>query len=328
MKTLVYSMHAFEEGYFANLPKNHELSFTEIALTAETVHLAKGFEAIALFSNDTANKEVISTLSSMGVRFIALRSTGYDNVDLPEAQQKGMRVANVPEYSPYAIAEHSVALLLALNRKLIAANYLVQIQDFRLDPLIGFDLRDKTIGVVGTGKIGMAFARIMKGFGTRLIAYDIKESEEAKALGMTYCSLDELCRKSDVISLHCPLNEHTRYLFDEAQFSQMKKGVYFINTGRGGLVNTKSLINALLNGTVGAAGLDVYENEKGLFFNDYRNKVIKDELYARLHAMPNVLITGHQAFLTREALSAIAGTTLKNLDQWSQTGKCDNDLFE
>jgi len=232
----------------------------------------------------------------------------------------------VPEYSPYAIAEHSVALLMALNRKIIPSQLLMQMQDFRLDTLIGFDLRGKTVGVVGTGKIGFAFAQIMHGFGCKLLAYDPSPNENADRIGMTYVSMDELLRHSDVISLNCPLNEHTANLIDDREFALMKQGVFFINTARGGVVNTDALIKHLENGKIGAAGLDVYDKEQGLFFKDHRNSRLSDANFARLRSFTNVLITGHQAFLTNEALGGIAGTTIFNLDCWSKGEASKNEV--
>ena len=226
-------------------------------------------------------------------------------------------MANVPAYSPYAVAEHTVTLLLALNRKIILGQELMKKNNFSLDQLIGFDLHGKTVGIIGTGKIGAAFATIMKGFGCHLLAYDIQENKELiKATHIKYKSLAEVCKESDIISLHCPLNNETNCLFDKYIFSMMKKGNYFINTARGAIVNTLDLIAALENGTIAAAGLDVYENEKDIFFRNHLNNVIVDNVFDKLRSFPNVLITGHQAFLTYEALKGIAKTTFKNINDW------------
>lgn len=256
-----------------------------------------------------------------------MRSVGYDHVDLNKAQTLGIKVANIPEYSPYAIAEHAVTLLLALNRKVILANELMKTNDFRLDQLVGFDFQGKTVGIVGTGKIGSAFTKIMHGFGCKLLGYDIAENTDLIAkTNIQYTSLDELCKESDVISICCPLNTETKYMFNKSTFALMKKGVYFINTARGGIVNTVDLIEAIENKTVAAAGLDVYENENGIFFKDLSNKVLIDDLFEKLRSYSNVLITGHQAFLTQEALTSISQITMENLSNWEQFGKSPNDL--
>lgn len=329
MKTLVYSIHGFDKLFLEKAAqRKHELVFTEKPLNETTVNLAKDFEAVALFTSDNASAEIIETLCAFGVKFIALRSVGYDHVDMTKAKQLGIKVANVPAYSPYAIAEHSVALLMALNRKIILSQQLMQQNDFRLDKLIGFDLHGKTVGIVGTGKIGAAFAKIMNGFGCKLLGYDIETNQELiKDINITYSSLEELCKLSDVISLHCPLNKATKYIFNKRIFALMKKGVIFINTARGGIVNTNDLLEALNNCSVAYAGLDVYENEKPLFFNDHTDKQIDDELFLKLRRHPNVLITGHQAFLTNEALQGIAETTIGNLTNWKQNGMSENDLW-
>lgn len=329
MKTLVYSIHGFDKPFIENLVQGkHELVFTEQPLNENTVHLSQAFEAVALFTSDKANTEVLDLLSKNGVKFITLRSVGYDHVDLAKAKQLHIKVANVPTYSPYAIAEHSVTLLMALNRKIILAQELMKQNDFRLDKLVGFDLHNKTIGVVGTGKIGSAFVRIMHGFGCKILAYDIEQDNELiEKCKVEYTSLETLCKKSDVISVNCPLNEATKYMFNKTTFSQMKNGVVFINTARGGIVNTQDLLEALDEGIVASAGLDVYEYEKPIFFYDHSNSQIEDELFEKLRSHPNVLITGHQAFLTNEALLGIAKTTIDNLDQWSQTGKSENEVY-
>jgi len=328
MKTLIYSIHGFDKPFIERLGKGkHELIYTEQPLNENTANLAKGFEAVSLFTSDNASSKVIEHLHSLGVKFISLRSVGYDHVDLVKAKQFNIKVANVPAYSPYAIAEHSVALLMALNRKIILAQELMKLNDFRLDKLVGFDLHKKTVGVIGTGKIGAAFVRIMQGFGCKILAYDIKfDNELISQCNVQYTSLETLCNKSDVISVNCPLNEDTKYMFNKTTFSQMKNGVVFINTARGGLVNTQDLLDALDQGIVAAAGLDVYEYEKPIFFYDHSKTQLEDKLFEKLRSYHNVLITGHQAFLTKEALSEIAKTTIDNLDQWSLTGKSENEV--
>lgn len=328
MKTLIYSNHGFEKPIIQKLGANkHELVFTEQPLSEKSAHLAKGFEAIALFTSDNASSKVIEHLHALSVRFISLRSVGHDHVDLAKAKQLNIKVANVPAYSPYAIAEHTVALLMALNRKIILAQSLMKQNDFRLDKLVGFDLHHKTVGLIGTGKIGAAFAKIMNGFGCKILAYDIDQNTELiQKYDVQYTSFQTLCTNSDVISIHCPLNEATKYMFNKTTFSQMKRGVFFLNTARGGIVNTQDLLDALDQGIIASAGLDVYEYEKPIFFYNHSNTQIKDELFEKLRTHKNVLITGHQAFLTNEALHGIAKTTIDNLDQWSQTGKSENEL--
>lgn len=329
MKTCVYSIHGFDRPFIEKANKGkHELVFTTAALSSKTVHLAETCEAVALISSDSAAAAVVEELHALGVRYIALRAAGYDQVDLAKAKALGIRVANVPAYSPYAIAEHSVALLMTLNRKMLRSQELMRQNDFRLNELVGFDLHKKTVGVVGTGKIGAAFVRIMHGFGCHVLAYDIAEDPQLVArYGVEYTSLEALCERSDVISLSCPLNEATRYLFNKSTFSRMKKGVFFINTARGAIVNTLDLLWALDEGIVAAAGLDVYEYEKPIFFYDHRASELDDALFEKLRHHPQVLITGHQAFLTNEALGGIAGTTIDNLDQWAEKGQSENEVF-
>ena len=327
MKTLVYNIQNYDQPFVeaANAGK-HELHFSSEPLSESAVKRAKGMEAISLFSNDDASASVLKKLASMNIKNIALRCVGYNHVDLKCARELGIRVANVPEYSPYAIAEHGVALLMALNRKIYESQLLMQMQDFRLDTLIGFDLRGKTVGVIGTGKIGFAFAQIMHGFGCKLLAFDPETNPKADSISMEYVPLEELLRQSDVISLNCPLNEHTFNLLDEAEFAQMKRGVYLINTARGGILDTDVLLKYLENGKIGAAGLDVYDKEQGLFFKDHRNTRLSDANFARLRSFKNVLITGHQAFLTNEALSGIASTTIYNLDCWAAGKPSENEV--
>jgi D-lactate dehydrogenase len=328
MKILVYSIHRFDKPFLVKAAVGkHELVFTEQPLNESTANLAKGFEAVALFTSDNASAAVLEKLNECGVKFIALRSVGYDHVDLAKAKSLGIKVANVPAYSPYAIAEHTVALLMALNRKIVLGQQLIRQNDFRLDELVGFDLHGKTVGIVGTGKIGSVFAKIMFGFGSKLLAYDIEVNEALiKETQIEYVSFENVCKQSDVISINCPLNADTKYMFNKSTFSMMKKGVVFLNTARGGIVNTKDLMEALDNGIVSYAGLDVYEHEKPIFFYNHSDKKIEDELFEKLRSYPTVLITGHQAFLTNEALEGIASTTMNNIDQWSKKGKSINDI--
>jgi D-lactate dehydrogenase len=317
MKVFVFSAHPYAiPSLKSSAEGKHELIFSNQKLSATTALLAKGCKAVALFTADDASAPVIEKLSQFGIKFIALRSAGYDHVDLKQAHVCGMRVANVPAYSPYAIAEHAVALLLAFNRKIVESQSLIKNQDYRLDNLTGFDLHGKTVGVIGTGTVGLCFARIMKGFGCQVLGTDPVRNPEAEHAGLQYVSLEELLAKSEIVSLHCPLNEKTKYLISAPRLTNMKKGSILINTGRGGLVNTADLLESIENGHLGGACLDVYENEKRIFFEDNRNTQIKDPLLARLLTNKKILLTGHQAFLTDEALQGIAETTVKNLDYW------------
>lgn len=328
MKTLVYSIHGFDKPFLEKAAQGkHELVFTEKPLNETTANLAEGFDAVALFTADDASAEVLQKLYNYGIKHITLRSVGYDHIDLEKANRLKIKVANVPSYSPYAIAEHSVALLMALNRKIIKSQQLMLRNDFRLDKLVGFDLHGKTVGIIGTGKIGTAFAKIMHGFGCKLVAYDIIQNKTLiKETNIVYTSLENICKGADVISVNCPLNDATKYMFDKRIFDLMKKGVIFINTARGGIVNTSDLLDALDNGNVACAGLDVYENEKPIFFHNLMGKQIKDELFYKLRSHPKVLITGHQAFLTNEALQGIANTTIDNLTAWQDNRVSENEI--
>jgi D-lactate dehydrogenase len=327
MKVLVYSARPYDQPVLQQASSDkHELIFTTEKLGIETAGLSGGCRGVSLFTLDDASAPVLEKLSQLGIEFIALRSVGYDHVDLQKAHDLGIKVANVPGYSPYSVAEHAVAMLLAVNRKLHEGNLLMQLQDFRIDTLQGSDLHGKTIGIIGTGRIGLAFARIMSGFGTKILACDPTHNIEAIQLGVKYVSFEELLRKSDIVSLHCPLTRQTRHLIADTQFKWMKNGCILINTSRGPVINTVDLVTAIESGKIGAACLDVYEHEKGLFFTDRRADIIRDELFIKLRAFRNVLITGHQAFLTSEAVQAIAATTISNLDSWQKGSTCVNEL--
>lgn len=327
MKVFVYSSRPYDRPELQRAAsEKHELLFTEKALMNETAHYADGCAAVSIFTSDDASASVLEKLHACGVQFLALRSVGYDHVDLRKAASLGMKVVNVPDYSPYAVAEHAVALLLALNRKIVEGQTLMQLQDFRIDTLKGFDIHGKTVGIIGTGKIGMAFAHIMKGFGAKLLAFDPTENPEAALIGMHYDSLEGVLRKSDIVSLHCPLTPATRHLISDTQFHWMKKNAILINTARGAVVNTNDMVEALESGRLGGACLDVYENEKGLFFNDHRNDILHDQLFCRLRSFKNVIITAHQAFLTQDAIESIAATTIANLDALERGVPCDNEL--
>jgi D-lactate dehydrogenase len=307
--TKPYDRTSFEE---ANAEHGHELHFFEPRLTSDTVQLAQGFEGVCVFVNDQVDGEVVHALADGGTRILLLRSAGFNHVDLEAAHEGGIAVARVPAYSPHAVAEHAMGLVLTLNRKLHRAYARVREGNFALDGLLGFDLDGKTMGVIGTGRIGQVFLRIATGFGCRILAHDPDPSEAARELGARYVELDELLAQSDIIALHLPLTPATHHLIDGEAVSRMKEGVMLINTSRGGLVDTRAVIEGLKGGRIGSLGLDVYEEEEDLFFEDLSGTVIQDDVFARLLTFPNVLVTGHQGFFTREALAAIAGTTLGN----------------
>lgn len=326
MKVFVYTSRSYDRPALQAAAGTHELLFTEKSLTNETAHFADGCDAVALFTSDDASAPVLAKLHACGVRYLSLRSVGYDHVDLEKAALLGMKIANVPEYSPYSVAEHGVALLMALNRKLLRSQHLLDLQDFRIDSLMGFDIHGKTVGIVGTGKIGMAFARIMLGFGAKVLASDPQTNPEAVKLGIEYMPLETTLERADIISIHCPLNPSTKHLFSQAQFNVMKPGAILVNTSRGAVINTLDLIEALDSGQLGGACLDVYEFEKGLFFEDHREDIIRDVNFSRLRSFSNVIITSHQGFLTTDAINEIANTTIANLDAWQKTGSCPNEL--
>ena len=328
MKVVIYGTHQFEKPYLtqANAGK-HELKFVSANLDTDTTLLASGAECVALFSSDTASAKVLRDLHQLGVRYVALRSAGYNHVDLKAAAALQMKVACVPRYSPYAIAEHTVALMLALNRKLIRANNRVKELNFSLDGLIGFDMNGKTVGIVGLGNIGRVLAKILHGFGCQLLGFDLDEDPSlTRDYGLQYTSIDDLCAKSDIVTLQLPLNEHTKYLINRERLSQMKDGVMLINTSRGGLIDTKAVIDAMKSGKIGYLGLDVYEEEKGLFFEDHSEDILQDDVIARLLTFRNALITSHQAFLTSNALENIADTTIENIDSWQAGLESENEL--
>ena len=295
---------------------NIKIRMFENKLNIDTVSMAQNCDAVCAFVNDDINKEVIEKLHSYGIGLIAMRCAGYNNVDLKACRDK-IKIAHVPAYSPYAIAEHAMGMILLLNRKLHRAYIRTRDHNFSLDGLTGFDLMGKTVGIVGTGKIGRCFADICKGFSMKILGYDPYKNEEFCG---NYVSMEELLKSSDIISLHCPLTKENRHLINDETVSQMKDGVFIINTSRGKLIDTQSIINGLKSQKIGAAGLDVYEEETDLFFEDYSEEVIHDDTLSTLISMPNVLVTSHQAFLTREALSGIAKTTMENLKNYL-TGK-------
>lgn len=329
MRILFYSIRSYEKPYLEEANKGvHELSFTEQSLSLQTTSLSEGFDVISVFTSDDASAEVIDQLSGNGVRFIAVRATGYDNVSIARAAEKQIRVANVPHYSPQSIAEHAVAMMLALGRKLIIADKNVRRYDFTIDALVGFTLHDKKVGIIGTGRTGNAAARILHGFGCRLLAYDILPDKELEtSCGLMYTDLDTLCRESDIITLHAPLTPHTKYLINGDRVRQMKKGVMLVNTARGALVHTAEIIPFIDNGHIGYCALDVYEKEKGIFFHDFSDRPFAEEQLQKLMSYPNVLVTPHQAFATQEALRTIAAVSFQNIDAWERSGRSDHDIL-
>lgn len=328
MKTLFFSIHEYDKPALkAAIGESHQVEMIPDQLSTETAHLAKGYDAVSLFTSDQARADVLTVLHENGVKFIALRSVGYEHVDLIKAKELGIKVANVPAYSPNSVAEHAVAILQMLNRKLHIAVQLQHVNDFTLNQLVGFDLFGKTVGIIGTGKIGAVFARIMKGFGCNLLAYDVEtDNKLIEETQMQYTSFDQLCERSDVVAIFCPLNEATHYLLNKNSFQKMKKGVVIVNTARGAIINTIDLMDAIDKGIVAGAALDVYENEKPIFFKNHLSSRINDDLFTKLRSYPNVIITGHQAFLTNEALKGIAETTIFNLNEWEKQGSSLNDL--
>lgn len=321
MKIAVFDTHTYDRLALsaANESIGHALTFLEPRLSAETARLASGYPAVCSFVNDSLDRQTLTILKDGGTRHIALRSAGYNHIDMEAARELGLVVSRVPEYSPYAVAEHAVGLILSLNRKIHRAFNRVREMNFSLEGLVGFDLHGKTVGVIGTGKIGTVFARIMKGFGCSLLAYDVKPSPALAAeCQVRYVTLDELLRDADIVSLHVPLLPSTKHVLDERAFALMKPGAMLINTSRGALIETHALIASLKERRLGAAGLDVYEEEEGIFFKDLSEAIVQDDLLARLLTFPNVIITSHQAFLTREALRNIAETTLGNVSAFER----------
>ncbi len=323
MKVAIFDIHDFEKEVFQakNSTHRHELHFLESKLTQSTAGLAKDFPCVCPFVNDKLDDQTLEVLQKGGTRLIALRSAGFNHVDLLAAEKLELKIVRVPEYSPYSVAEHAVALIMTLNRKTHRAYNRIREGNFSLSGLVGFDLHGKTVGVIGTGKIGKVFAKIMRGFGCEVLLYDIEPDQNfSEEVGARYVSLEEMYRISQIISLHVPLNEATKHIIDEKALSLMQKGVMLINTGRGGLIDTRELIRGLKSGHIGFAGLDVYEEEAGIFFQDFSGKILDDDVLARLMTFPNVLITSHQGFLTYEALGNIVDTTLENISQF-EAGK-------
>ena len=324
LKTVAFfDAKAYDRESFSRFSdENISIRFFENKLNEDTVSMAACCDAVCAFVNDTINKEVIEKLASYGVGVIAMRCAGYNNVDLKAAAGR-IKVLRVPAYSPYSVAEHAMGLILTLNRKLHRAYIRTRDHNFSLEGLTGFDLHGKTVGIIGTGKIGRCFADVCKGFGMEIIGYDPYESDEFCG---KYVSLEDLLRESDIISLHCPLTKDNHHLINKDTISKMKDGAYIINTSRGLLIDTSALIDGLKSGKIGAAGLDVYEEETALFFEDYSDEIIPDDTLSTLISMPNVIVTSHQAFLTREALDGIAGTTMENLRAFFAGDELKNEI--
>ncbi|MBA1274570.1 2-hydroxyacid dehydrogenase [Stutzerimonas azotifigens] len=318
MRITLFSSKPYDRASFvlANQQQGYDLHFLEPRLNADTAALAESAEVVCAFVNDDLSAPVLERLHLGGTRLIALRSAGYNHVDLVAAHRLGLPVVRVPAYSPHAVAEHTVALMLALNRRLPRAYNRTRDGDFSLHGLTGFDVYGKHVGVVGGGQIGSAFARIMLGFGCQVQVHDPQPSAELQSLGVELCGLDRLLAENDIISLHCPLTPDTHHLINRTSLAEMKPGAMLINTGRGALIDTPALIEALKSGQLGHLALDVYEEEAGLFFEDHSARPLQDDVLARLLTFPNVIVTAHQAFLTQEALAAIASTTLSNVAAW------------
>lgn len=321
--TKEYDKNSFDEH---NKDYGYEITYFKSKLTAETAPLANGFDVVCIFVNDVVDKEVLRILEGSSVKLIALRCAGFNNIDVTYLTDK-IKVVRVPDYSPYAVAEHAIGLLLTLNRKIYKAYQRTRKYNFSLDGLLGYDIHGKTVGVIGTGKIGKVFINIMNGFGANVVAYDaFPDEESAKKMNYKNVSLDELFRSSDIISLHCPLTQETTHIINKESMDKMKDGVVIINTSRGKLVNTRDLIDMLQTGKISGLGLDVYEDEEKYFLNDMSNSYIRDEDLSILLSMPNVVITAHQAFFTKEALEKIVSTTFNNIKEIFEKGESINEV--
>lgn len=330
MRVAVFSTKSYDRQFLEEANDAggapHRLLFLEPRLSAQTAPLAADADAVCAFVNDQLDRGTLQMLAGQGTRLVALRSAGFNHVDLRAASELGLAVARVPAYSPHAVAEHTVALILSLNRKIHRAYARVREGNFALEGLLGFDLRGRTVGIVGTGKIGMAVARIMHGFGCRIVAHDPVPDPELQDLGGSYTGIAELFAMSDIITLHCPLTAATRHVIDAEAIARMKHGVMLINTSRGAVIDTQAVIGGLKSGAIGYLGLDVYEEEAELFFEDMSDQMIQDDVFARLLTFPNVLVTGHQGFFTAEAMSAIAAATIENLTSFETTGRATHQL--
>jgi D-lactate dehydrogenase len=321
MRVAVFSTRPYDRRFLAAAGGGHAWRFLEARLDADSAAAAEGCDAVCAFVNDRLDAPTLERLHLLGVRLVALRCAGFNQVDLVAAAALGVAVGRVPEYSPHAVAEHTVALVLTLNRKIHRAHARVREGNFALDGLLGFDLHGRTVGVIGTGKIGACFVRIMAGFGCRVLAHDPRPDPACQALGARYVPLAELLAASDIVSLHCPLTPATHHLVDAAALAAMKPGAMLVNTSRGAVIDTPAVVAALKVGVLGSLGIDVYEEEADLFFRDLSDEVLLDDVLARLLTFPNVVVTGHQAFFTEDALAAIAATTVANLDAFEAGGR-------
>ncbi|WBL25687.1 2-hydroxyacid dehydrogenase [Zunongwangia sp. HGR-M22] len=327
MKLAFFSTKSYDKEFFDHYNhKEIQLKYFEVRLYKDTANLAKNYDGVCVFVHDDLDEETLEILAENGVKFVVLRCAGFNNVNLAAAAKFGIKVYRVPAYSPEAVAEHAVALILTLNRKTHKAYNRIREGNFSLERLRGFNLHGKTVGVIGTGKIGSIFAKNMTGFGCKIIAYDKFENQEILNNGGTYVSFEELMRQSDIISLHCPLNPETKHIINEESFKLMKDGMMLINTSRGPLINTLDTIEALKSGKLGYLGIDVYEQEEQLFFKDLSESIIKDDVISRLISFPNVLITAHQGFLTKEALQQIAEVTIQNIKDFEEGRDTNNQL--
>ena len=327
MKIAIFNTKSYDREYLemANDCK-HQLKYLKPELTSDTAGLARGYDGVCAFVNDNIDKDTIQALSDLNIKLIALRCAGFNQVDLEAAQKKGITILRVPAYSPQAVAEHAVALIMALNRKTHKAYNRVREGNFSLEKLMGFDVHNKTIGVVGTGKIGQAFINIMSGFGCKIMAFDHYPNKEMQNKGVEYVELKELFRKSDIISLHCPLTPETYQIINKNTLDQMKKGTMLINTSRGKLINSEDVIEALKSEKLGYLGIDVYSQEENIFFKDLSEQIIYDDAIMRLITFPNVLITSHQAFFTTDALTQIAQTTIQNITDFENGTPSKNEI--
>jgi len=329
MKICFFDLHEFEKPFYQEALKQRgwDYTFQSARLEPETVALAQGSDVACCFTNDTISAPVLEKLKAGGVRLIALRAAGYNNVDLAAAARLDLPVVRVPAYSPAAVAEHAVALMLTLNRKIHRAYNRVRELNFSLDGLVGFDMQGKTVGIIGVGRIGQCAARIMRGFGCNVLLSDVQEDREfANSIGARYASLDEILKSADIITLHCPLTPQTRHMIGSEQIAKMKPNVLLINTGRGALIDSRALIDALKHHRIGGAGLDVYEEEASVFFTDHSQDGIDDDLLARFLTFPNVVMTSHQGFLTNEALAHIAETTFANITEFERGERLTNKI--
>lgn len=332
MKTLMFSTQSYERPFFdqafeqqTGQPAGLRLGYQEARLDATSAPLAQGYDSVCAFVNDDLGGDTLRALKAVGVKLVALRCAGFNQVDLAAAQQAGITVVRVPAYSPEAVAEHTLAMILCLNRKMHKAYNRVREDNFHLQGLLGFNLHGRTAGLVGLGAIGLATARILRGFGMQVLAFDpCLTDAQAEAAGVQSVNLEALWRDSDIVSLHCPLTEQTQHMINRSTLEKMKPGAMLINTSRGGLIDTPAVIDALKSGQLGYLGIDVYEQEASLFFRDLSGTVIQDDVFQRLLTFPNVMVTGHQGFFTREALESIARTTVENIEQFQRSGQCQN----